>query len=183
MTVLNPIGQLAVLLTRADEQDRAAARQVEDAAEEAAMNQADQQVAELRAKAGAEENAAFAEGIGEIAGGACSIWASLTSPSTSTTGASAASKPSTLNVALSGGAVALPAAGKMVGGVYTGDAGRDNAEATRFEAQSQADIRRYDRAQSDAQAADQSIQRVEQFLEQTQQTENATRLAAATFRA
>jgi hypothetical protein len=186
MTMLSPIGQLAVLLVRADEQDRTSARQIEDAAEEAATKDANDRVAQIRSKADAERDGAFASGIAEIAGGAFAVGAAFfpaANDGDHCSQPSAADRRFDWNAALNGCAKALPGVGTMFGGQYKGVADRDDADAARFEAQSQADIRRYDRAQSDAQAADQSIQRVEQFLEQTQQTENATRLAAATFRA
>jgi hypothetical protein len=181
MTVTSAIGQLAFLLTRADEQDRASARQVEDAADQAAMHDANDRVSQLRAKADADENAGLAEGIGGIAGGLCSIGAGLSAPTGSSE--SSGARASTLHIALTAGTQALPGAGKVFQAVFTGDSGRDNAEAARFEAQAQAQTRQFDRARSDEQAANDSIQKVEQFLDQAQQTENATRLAAATFRA
>jgi hypothetical protein len=171
MTVTSPIGQLAILVARADEQDRASARQVEDAADQAAMEDANQRVSELRAKADADENAGLAEGIGDIGGGVCTIGAGLSAPS------------GARHLAFAAGTTALPGAGKVVQAVFKGESGRDEADAARFEAQAQADLRKYDRARSDEQAANDSIQKVEQFLNQAQQTENATRLAAATFRA
>jgi hypothetical protein len=187
MTIISPLGQLAIVLTRADEQDRAAARQIEDAADQAAMKDANERVSQLRAAADADEKTAFASGIADMAGSACSIGAAFlsapTSPSSSTTVPSTAAPPTGWNAAFSAGGIALPAAGKLVAGVYKGEADRDNSEAARFEAQSQADNRRYDRAQSDEQAANDAIQKVEQFAEQAQQAENATLLAAATFRA
>ena len=188
MTVMSPIGQLAVLMVRADEQDRAAARQIAEAAEEAAMKDANDRVAQMQAKADADRDSALASGIGDIVGGGCGVLAAFVTPPNAGDQGSG-SEPLTAhrgidwNAALNGCGKAAPGVGTMVAGQRKGDADRDDAEAARFEAQSQADIRRYDRAQSDAQEADQSIQRVEQFLEQTQQTENATRLTAATFRA
>jgi hypothetical protein len=192
MTMINPIGRLAVLLTRVDEQERTSERQTEDAAEQAAMRDANAHVDQLLAKADADRDEALASGIGNIAGGACSVGAAFfpaTNSSGSTESASSASSASSAtrrgvdwNAALEGLAKALPGVGDVVASEYKGEADRDDAEAVRFDAQAQADIRRYDQAQSDEQATNAAMQKVEQFVDQAQQAENAARLAAATFR-
>jgi hypothetical protein len=173
------MAQLAMLLTRADQQDRTTSRQIETAADQAATQQENQRVAEMRARAQADESQALASGIGDIAGGACMVGGGFFAPASS-------SNPSghgfDWNAALNGGGKALPGAGQMIGGVFKGDADRAEADAARSEAQAQADLRRSSQAHEDTQAANQSIQRVEQFLDQVQQTQNATRLTAATFR-
>jgi septation ring formation regulator EzrA len=69
-----------------------------------------------------------------------------------------------------------------VGALYRGNADSADASAARFDAEAQSDLRRYNEAQGDVQTANQAMQKVEQFLDQIQQTENATRLTAATFR-
>jgi hypothetical protein len=186
--MINPIGRLAILLTRMDEGDRASARRIEDAADQAAMDDANRRVTQLLAKADADRDSAFAKGIGDIAGGACVAGAAFFPPATGPNQApccesSTAGRPIDWNAILNGGGKALPGIGEMVAGQYEGEAGRDNAEAAKLEAEAQADMRRYDRAQTDEKAANDAMQKVEQFLDQAQQTENATRLAAATFQA
>jgi hypothetical protein len=186
MTMISPIGQLGILLTRADEQDRTSALQMENAADQAAMRDANDRVAQLRAKADADRDSALATGLGEIAEGACSVGAGFVPASNSS--ASGGSPSAGANhgmdwiATLGGGGKALRGVGDVIGGVSKGEADRDEAEAARFDAQAQADTRRYERAQSDEQATNEAMQKVEQFVDQTQQAQNAARLAAATFR-
>ena len=61
---------LAQLMTRADSQDRTAAREQEDAADGAAMKAEGQRVAQMMDKADQDSAQALATGIGDIAGGA-----------------------------------------------------------------------------------------------------------------
>jgi hypothetical protein len=186
MTMIGPIGQVAVLLVRADEEDRASARQIEDEADQAAMKDANDRVAELRAKSDADRNGALASGIGDIASGAFAMGGALFAPTSAANG-SAAGESSTSghrvdwNAMLSGCGKAMAGVGSLFASQYKGEANTHDAEAARLEAQSQADIRQYDRAQSDEQAANASIQKIEQLVDQMQQTEDATRLATATF--
>lgn len=187
MSTISPIGQLAILLTRADEQDRTSARQTEDAAEQAAVTDENDRVEQLRAKADNDGNAALASGIADIAGGACLVGAAAFAPAAASS--KAVSSDSTVaahgldwNATFNGVGRALPGVGEVIGSELRGAAERDDADAARLEAQAQADIRRFNRAQSDEQAIHESMQKVEQFVDQTQQAENAARLAAATFR-
>lgn len=165
------ISQLAVLLTRADEQDRAAARQIEDAADKAATQAANERVQQLREKADADRSQGIAQGLLGIAGGVCTALGGF------------AAKDSAGRLGLEGGGQAMPAFGQVVGAQFKSEAEEADANAAQLDAQAQADIRRYDEAHDDEEAASQSLQKVEQFLDQAEQAENATRLAAATFRA
>jgi hypothetical protein len=180
------IAQLAMLLTEADEQDRTASRQIEDVADQAASQDENDRVVQMRAKASADENQAFASGLGDIAGGACMVGGAVFTPGSGSQGGLSESPDTSHGIdwsgALNGGGKALPGVGQIVAGQYKGAADRADADAARFDAQAQADIRRYNQAESDAQAANASMQRVEQFLDQIQQTENATRLSAASYR-
>jgi hypothetical protein len=159
--------QLAKLLTQADQQDRSAARQVEDAADQAAMQNANEHVAELQEKADADRNAALVAGIGGIAAGLCTA---APAAGGSSRWFDAASK-----VAEKGG--------DLAGGVYKAESGHADAVAAKVQALSEADIRRFNQAHEDVQAANASMQKVEQWAEQIQQTQNATLLTVATYRA
>jgi hypothetical protein len=173
---------LSMLLTQADEQDRAASRQIESAADQVATREENDRVSQLQAKAGADESQAVASGVAGIVGGALTVAGAFVSgpgPSSAASGSTHSTDWHQLLSGLSGGA---QGAGGVVAGLYKGASDRADAEAARYGAQAQADVRRYDRAHDDAQAANQSIQKVEQFLDQIQQTENATRLTAATYR-
>ena len=162
--------ELSMLLTQADEQDRAASRQIETTADQAATREENDRVAQLRAKAGDDESQALASGIAGIAGGVLTASGALFDKDTGG------------RLACEGAGQGLPGAGQIIAGQYKAASDRADADAARFDAQAQADIRRGNQAHDDAQAANQSIQKVEQFLDQVQQTENATRLTAGTFR-
>ena len=178
------MAELSMLLTRADEQDRSASRQLEIATDKAATQEANDRVAQLQAKADADEKQALASGVAGMAGGALTVVGGFVS----SPGASNASGPCCpargmdFHQIVNGVSGAAPHIGGLVAGQFKGDADRADANAARDEANAQADIRRYDHAHEDAQAANQSMQKVEQFLDQVQQTANATRLTAATYR-
>lgn len=159
---------LAELLTRADEQDRTASRQMETAADQAAMQEAEQHAQDLRDKANADLCEGLATGVAEFAEGALTV------------GGAFAESAQTSLTALGKGA---EAAGAIGAGLAKGDGDRDEAHGVMHDAQSQQAIRLYNRAHDDAQGANQSIESVQRFLDQVQQTQNATHLAAATFRA
>ncbi|MDP8998774.1 MAG: hypothetical protein M3O46_01535 [Myxococcota bacterium] len=178
---------LAMLLTKADQQDRTESRQIEDTADQAASRDDSDRVAQLQAKASADESQALVTGIAGMVGGACmAVGACLPSASAlnQNVGCDATvSHGFDWNGALNTVGKELPDGGQVVSGQYRGAGDRAEADAAKFEAQAQADIRRYGQAHEDAQAANESIQKVEQFLNNVQQTENATRLTAATYRA
>jgi hypothetical protein len=174
MTMINPIAQLGVLFTQADERDRVTARQIEDAADQAAAQDAENRVAQLQAKADADRSQSLVTGSFTIAGGLCTAGGAFF--------ARDCPRDIAVRQGLNGSAESMRGLGEMLGGLYRGDADRADADAARFEAQTQADGRRFDRAQGDERAANESIQKVEQFVDQIQQTENATRLATTTYR-
>lgn len=160
------IAALAMLLTKADQQDRTASRRIEDAADQAASREENDRVEQLQAKARADASESLATGLASIGEGVCMAGATITDASI-------------FNDAAKG----AHGIGDLFASQAKGDLGRADAGAAKFEAQAQADIRRYGQAHEDAQAANESIQKVEQFLNNVQQTENATRLATATYRA
>jgi hypothetical protein len=168
---------LAMLLTKADQQDRTSARQIEDSADQAAMKHANDRVQHMREKADADQSAAFVDGALGILGGACTMGsAAFAQPCPGESGFNDCT-------ALKGAGEASPKAGELFSAMYKGDAGRDDANAAASEAQSQANIRRFNQAHEDVQAANQSIQKVQQFLEQLLSTRNATLLTAAAYKA
>jgi hypothetical protein len=161
--------ELAMLLTQADEQDRKASRQTEVAADQAAAEQDSSRVVQMRAKAQDDVNSALAEGLGEVVGGLSQCGVGVFHSDTA-------------KALFGGGATAATGAGKIAGGAFRGDAGVRDADAAAAEAQGQADIRRSGQAHEDAQAASASLDKVEQFLDQVMQTQNATRLATVSVR-
>jgi len=179
------MAELSMLLTRADEQDRVASRRIETTADQAATREENDRVAQLQAKAGDDESQALASGIAGIAGGALAVVGSfVSSPAASNPpGASDAAHPTDWHQVLGGLSGVAPSVGGLIASQYKAASDRADADGARSEAQAQADLRRYNQAHEDTQATNQSMQKVEQFLDQVQQTENATRLTAATFRA
>ncbi len=167
---------LAALLTRADEQDRTQARAIEQTADEAAMKEDDEQVDQMRQKADDDRNGAIWSGLGEVAGGAMALTAAFVAPPASGTGGT------DWHGALDAGSKAMPGVGTIAAGSCKADGDQADANAAQFAAQSQAGIRSFDEAHDEEQSANDSLQKVSQFLDQVQQTQNATRLSAATCR-
>lgn len=182
------ITELAMLLTRADEQDRRAARTTAQVADQAALQGANDRAQRMSDKADADRNGALWSGLGDIASGACALVGA---------GVGDGAKPSTADLccapdagrsfdwkdALGGlgrGATGTAAIGA---GLWKADADGRDAQAAKAQALGDAAARHYDEARVEAQAADESIQKVQQFLQSTLEAENAARLAAVGGRA
>lgn len=190
--------RLAMLLTKADESDRKASRTLEQTADQAATAEENQRVQEMQDKARQDEAQGWASGLGDIAAGACTIGGAFAAGSsgsgngtsaasnaaTDTTAASEAGKQAAAHfdwhTAMPGIGSGAQGAGVITAGVFKSNADGDDGAAARYDAQSQAQVRRYNEVHDRITAANDSMQKVEQFLEQMQQTVNATRLAAAT---
>ncbi|HEY4015412.1 MAG TPA: hypothetical protein VGM06_18835 [Polyangiaceae bacterium] len=189
----DPYTQLAMMATQVDEQDRSIARETEDTADAAADESEQNRVAEMRAKAQDAESSALVSGITGMAGGLCGLVGAFV-PSGGEAAAPDASGPaagrvaagaaslSPLGRALDAGSRLIPNVGGVAAAVYTGNAGNDDAAAAQDEADAQADLRQATRAHDDLQAARSSLDKVTQFLDETQQSENAARLAAVSVR-
>ncbi len=171
------VAALAMLLTALDEQDRAGAREIQQTTDQAATREEDQRVQAMRQKADEDENQGLASGLAGLAGGALTIGSALISAPSQ-----GSSTPNWGGVLQAVGKVA-PDIGTLVGTGYKASADRDDADAAHFEVEADADLRRYSEAGDDVQSANDSLQKVRAFLDQLQQTENATRLAAAGYRA
>ncbi len=168
---------IAMLLVRADDEDRSTARKAEDAADGAALSAANAHADALHDKADQDEYQAFWTGGAQILGG-IATGASGFFDGTTNNGVTAASK---WHAGLSGVAQALPGAGTLAAGFFRANADRHDADAARFDAQSQVAVRRYNEAHDDVQSANDSIQKVEQFLQSVAQSANETRNVAASM--
>jgi hypothetical protein len=173
------IAQLAILLTKADAQDRSNARRVEQSADRAAMQEENKRVQQLRDKADADGKAAWVSGALTMAGGLCTIGSACFQGGNE----SGAGKPFDKRVALEGASKVMPGLATLFSGGLKADADRADADAAGHQARADADVRLYNAAHDDVQAANESLQKVTQFLDQAQQTRNAMRLTAATYRA
>jgi hypothetical protein len=168
---------IAMLLTQADNQDRDASRKIEDAADNAAVADANARVNQLLDKANQDRDGALYSGLLGIAGGGFGIASGFVPDGKCL---ATGSQVSTNWTAVADGASKVaPSLGSIVAGAYRATADRDDADAAKFEASEQVDIRRYNEAHEDVQAADASIQKVEQFLQGVLESENAARLTAA----
>ncbi len=177
------VESLAALIMQADQQDRAQSRTLETTEDNAALQDSNRQVAALRQKADDDRDSALANGVGEAAAGALTMGSAFfSSPSASTAGSSSG-QSFNWNSALQGGSKAAEGAADIVAASKKGDAEQRDADAAQYSAASQADVRAYEAARSDAQDADASMQKVEQFLQQYQQAANASQLTAASYRA
>lgn len=165
--------ELAMLLTKADESDRKASRTLEQSADQAAAAEANQRVQEMEDKAHQDEMQGWANGLGDIAAGGCTV------------GGACFSAPSQAghfdwHTALPGIGSGAQGAGVITAGTFKSTGDGDDARAAQHDARSQARVRFYNEVHERVGAANDSMQKIEQFLQQVQQTQNATRLAAAT---
>ena len=172
------LARLAILLTQADQQDRTNARRVEQSADQAAMREENERVQQLRDKAAADGKAAWVSGAFTIAGGLCEIGSACFPGGHEPE----AGKPFDKREALDGAAKAMPGLGSIWSGSFKADADCADAAAADHQARADASVRLYNEAHEDAQAANESLQKVAQFLDQAQQSRNAARLTAATYR-
>jgi len=167
---------LAQLLVRADCQDRTAARSMQDAADSDAMKAERQRVAEMNDKAAQDSSQAWASGLGDVAGGALVATSGFASDGASENGQD---DGTSWRLVAEGAGKVLPGIGTIVAGGYKAEADRDDGRAAMFEAQAQMAIRRYGVAGADAQAASDSIGKVQELLQSIQQTTSESRSAAA----
>jgi len=170
---------LASLLTQVDEQDRDSAREIEQNADQAATLEEGQRIEQMRQKADDDQSQAWASGLCGIVGGALTVGSAFISSSP----ANGSHADPNWAAAVQGTGKAAPDIGTIVAGGYKAAADRDDACAAHFDYQAQSDLRRYGEARDDFQSANESVQKVRQFLDQLLQIENATRLAAAGYRA
>ncbi len=165
------VAGLAALLTRIEDQDRTNARELQQMTDRNAIQEETQRVQALRQKADDDQSQAWATGLAGIAGGAL-------------TAASAfAAAGSNLGTTLGGAGKVAPEVGTLVAGGFKAASDRDDADAVQFQTEAETDLRFYQEAGDEVQSANDSIQKVRSFLDNVQQTENATRLAAAGYRA
>jgi hypothetical protein len=169
------IASLAMLLSRVDEDDRTQARAVARKEDSAALRDADAEVDAMRQKADSDGEAATWTGVGDIAAGA----------GTAVSGFVPASSGGSVDwqKAVQGMSKSSEGFGQIESGIDKTEAEYQDAEAAKQSAAAQADVRAYDVARTDVEDANASIQKVEQFLEQALQAENASRLTAASYRA
>jgi hypothetical protein len=167
---------LAQLLVRADCQDRTAARSMQDAADSNTMKAESQRVAEMNDKADQDSSQALASGLGDVAGGALVATSGFASDGASANGQH---DGTSWRLVAEGTGKVLPGIGTIVAGGHKAEADRDDGRAAMFEAQAQMAIRRYGVAGADAQAASDSIFKVQELLQSIQQTTSESRSAAA----
>lgn len=171
------IAALAALLTEVDQQDRASARELQQTSDQAAMHEEGQRVQAMRQKASDDESQALTSGIAGLVGGALTVGSAFMSqPAQGAGGTNWAT-------AFQGAGKAAPDIGTILAAGYKASADRDDADAVQHEVEADADLRSYAEAEDEVQSANDSLQKVRAFLDQMQQTENATRLAAAGYRA
>jgi hypothetical protein len=167
---------LAQLLVQADCQDRTAARSMQDAADSAAMKAESQRVAEMNDKASQDSAQALASGLGDVAGGVAVGTSGFLSDGSSAGGGPNGKSP---RLVAEGVGKVLPGIGTIAAGSFKAEADRDDGRAAMSEAQAQMAIRRYGVMGADAQAASDSIGKVQQLLQSIQQTTDESRSAAA----
>jgi hypothetical protein len=160
---------LAAILVKADNKDRDTSRLIEDAADKSALDYANQHADALRDKADKEVTEAYINGGFQVAGGAATAASPFVPES------------SKWRAVVCSGKDVLPSMGTILSAGFKADATRDDATGVTLDADAQCAIRRFNAAHDDSQAATESIQKVEQFLQSVVQSENETRNAAASM--
>jgi ribosomal protein L12E/L44/L45/RPP1/RPP2 len=173
---------LAMLITQADEQDSASARKLQDVADSAAITQDDQRVAQMMDKANQDQLQGLATGIGDIVGGVATGVGGCLSDGTGEAAKAADGSTRVNDRAIADGiGKAMPGLGTIVASGYKAAGDRDDARAAQYEAGAQIALHQYDEAHGAEQAADASVQKVAQFLQTLQQSQNESRSAAASM--
>jgi hypothetical protein len=173
---------LAMLLVQADNKDRATSRKIEDAADNAALADANSRAKQLDDKAGQDESQAWVSGGFQLAGGVVTALSGVLPDGTrSLDGVHSVTVGANWREVAQGVGQALPGLGTILAGAYKAAADHDDAAAARFEAQSESAVRHYNTAHDDVQAANESVQKVEQFLQSVVQSQNETRNIAASM--
>jgi hypothetical protein len=180
------ITRLAMLMTKSDLQDQTNSTIIEDAANKAAAQDDAARVQQMMDKANQDLGQALATGLGEVAGGALSIAAAVVpAGATGSPGGSTATAPITIGAdrglagVLSGAGKAAPGIGTIVSAPFKANGDRDDAQAAKYQAASDADVRRYNQAQNVVQADADAASKLEQAVQGILQTQQATSLKAA----
>lgn len=169
----NLVTQLAMLMTRCDLQDQINSTNVQDAADKASDQDEAARVQQMMDKADQDFGQALVTGIGDAIGGGLAIaGAVVPGGSTDAVGRGWAG-------VLSGAAKVAPGLGTITSAQFKANGDRDDAQATKYQAASDADVRMYNQAQSRAQAAAAAIATLEETLQGILQTQEATNLKAA----
>jgi hypothetical protein len=172
---------IAILLVQADNKDRDTSRKIQDEADSAALAEANLRVDQLNDKANQDETQAFVSGAFQLAGGLATAVSGVADDGTKLVEKVRVTAGVDWRQVWQGAGQALPGLGTILAAGYKAAADHDDADAARFDALSQAAIRRYNEAHDDVQAANEAIQKVEQFLQSVVQTQNETRNAAASM--
>ncbi len=173
---------IAALLVKADDKDRDTSRKIEDEADNAALADANLHADRLRDKANQDFDQALISGGLQFAGGVATAVSGVLSDGTRP-GANdtAITVGSNWRKVFEGAGQALPGLGTIAGAPFKVATEHDDADGVMFDAQAQVQIRRFNGAHDDVQAANESVQKVEQFLQSVVQSENETRNTAASM--
>ena len=166
----NTVIELAMLITQVNAQDRDNETKREDAADVAAAADSNARVDAMRRKADDDFSAGLASGLGQIGAGGLAI-------------AGAFVGDNTTGHVLTASKDIASGAGTIVSAGYKASADRDDADAAKYSALADADVRVYNRADDGAKSAAQAIQQVEQYLASILSAQATTASAATGYRA
>jgi len=172
-----------MLMTRCDLQDQNNSTRLEDAANKAAGQDDAARVQQMMDKANQDLGQALATGFGEVIGGGLAIAGAVVpaASTTSSTGVVSFDSSGSRGWAgvLNGAAKVAPGLGTIASAPSKARGDQDDAQAAKYQAASDADVRQYNQAQNAAQAAADAISKVEQTLQSILQTKEATGVKAA----
>jgi hypothetical protein len=172
--------EIAMLLCKVNGQERDEANKLEDAENVAAERDNAERVRQMEQKACDDQTGALVSGFSGIVAGGLTM-ASGFAPDGLNPKTGVAEGTNWRSV-LSGGSMAVQSGGTAAGAGFKYASDIDDAGAAKGQAAADADVRAYNHAESQRQAAAQAIQQVEQYLQGILQTQAATTSAATGYR-
>lgn len=178
----NAMTQLAALMTQCDEQNQVNNTTMENAANKAAEQESDARVAALRDKASQDFTGALVSGLSDVAAGGLSIGGAVVTGGPATSGTASADVGRGWSGILNGGSKMFGSSGlgSILAAGYKAGADNDDANAAQAESASDAEVRSYNAASSQVQAAADALSKIEDTISGILQAQAQTGLKVAT---
>ena len=168
--------QLAALMTQCDEQSQMNNTTMENAANKAAEQEDSSRVAAMRDKANQDFTGALVSGLSDVVAGGLAIGGAVVTGGPGTSGTPAADAGRGWSGTLNGGSKMFGSSGvgSILSAGYKAGADNDDANAAQHESASDADVRAYNAAASQVQAAADALSKIEDTISGILQTQAQT---------
>jgi len=172
----NAMTQLASLMTQCDEQSQINSTTMENAANKAAEQEDAARVASMRDKASQDFTGALVSGLSDVVAGGLAIGGAVVTGGPGTSGTPAADAGRGWSGILNGGSKMFGSSGlgSILSAGYKAGADNDDANAAQHESASDADVRAYNAAASQVQAAADALSKIEDTISGILQTQAQT---------